>query len=219
MKRFLVVGLGHFGSWAARALSAQGYEVIAVERQEAVVDRHGMTLARAVVGDARDRELLREIGADTADVAVISTGDDLASAILVTLAVKDVGVEEIYVKVVSEDAARVLEALEVTEAIFPEREAAYRLAHRIPTHTVLQYIPLTDGYSIQEIAIPDRWLGKSLRDLELPRRHGVQIVAIYDVLSDSLNVVPQADDRLKESDVAVVAGPDAKIKALLDEEG
>lgn len=215
MKRYVVIGLGHFGSWAARALYAQGYEVIAVDKRPELVDRHADGVSRAVAGDGRERTLLSEVGAGDADAAIISTGEDLAASILITIAVKDVGVEEVYVKVTSEDAARALEALDVTETIFPEREVAYRLAHRIPSHTVLEYVPLSGGYSIQQIAIPDRWLGKSLRELGLPQRHGIQVVAVHDVLAGRLNVVPDPDAPLKESDLALVAGLDETIKELL----
>ncbi|MBI4539203.1 MAG: TrkA family potassium uptake protein [Gemmatimonadetes bacterium] len=215
MKRFLVIGLGHFGSWAARALYAQGHEVIAVDTNAELVDRHAGEVTRAVVADATDPELLRRIGADTVDAAIVSTGEDLAASILTTLALRDLGLSDIYVKVTSTAAARAVEALNVRATIFPEREAAERLAQHIVSTTVLDYVPLGGGYSIQQIAIPDRWLGRSLRELELPRRHGIQVVALHDMLTGTFNVVPDPDAPLKESDVAIVAGPDGKIAEIL----
>jgi trk system potassium uptake protein TrkA len=217
MKRFLVIGLGHFGSWVAQALHAQGHEVIAVEERGDLVDRHASMMSRGVVGDATDRDLLREIGAGTVDAAVISTGEDLATSILATLALRDMGVRDIYVKVTSPEAARALDAFQVRETIFPEREVAHRLAHRIASQTVLDYLPLSEGYSIQEIAIPDEWLGKSLRELALPQRYGIQVVAIYDVLTDTMQVVPDAEKPLKDSDVAIVAGRDERVAEVLGE--
>jgi trk system potassium uptake protein TrkA len=217
MKRYLVVGLGHFGSWASRSIYALGHEVIAIEKREDLVDRYADTVTRGVVGDAADQRLLKEIGAENVDAAIISCGDDLATTILVTLALRDLGVEALYVKVTSPEAARAVEALKVKETIFPEKEAAYSLAHRIASHSVLQYIPLSHGYSIQEIAIPDRWLGKSLRELELPQRHGIQVVAVFDVLTSQMRVTPDPDEPLKDSDVAIVAGKDDKLAALLRE--
>lgn len=219
MQRFVVVGLGHFGSWVARALTSEGHDVIAIESREDLVDRFGHEVTRAVVGDATDRDLLREIGADKADIAVISTGENLATSILATLALRDLGVKDIYVKVGSVDAARALDALNVTETIFPEREVAHRLAHRIATRTVLDYIPLGSGMSIQELAIPDGWIGKSLRELALPVAHGIQVVAVHDVLSGEIDVVPRPDRRLKDSDVAIVAGPDQVIADLVRRQG
>jgi trk system potassium uptake protein TrkA len=215
MQRFVVVGLGHFGGWAARALYAQGHEVIAVERSPALADHFQDKVTVAVVGDATDRDLLKEIGAADADAAIISTGQDLATSILATLALRDLGVKDIYVKVGSPEAARALEAFEVRETIFPEREVADRLAHRITSKSVLEYVPLAPGFSIQELAIPDGWLGKSLRELALPAAHGIQIVALHDVLSASFEVVPDPDRPLRESDVAIVAGKDEAIQRVL----
>lgn len=215
MKRFLVIGLGHFGSWAAKALYAKGHDVIAVDTNAELVDRHADDLTRGVVGDATDPELLKRIGADSVDAVIVSTGEDLAASILATLALRDLGLSEIYVKVTSTAAARAVEALNVRATVFPERVAAERLAQHIVSTAVLDYVPLGNGYSIQQIAIPDGWLGKSLRELELPRVHGIQIVALLDMLTGSLNVVPDADAPLKDSDVAIVAGPDEKIAELL----
>lgn len=216
MKRFIVIGLGHFGSWAAQSLYTQGHEVIAVEKRGEVVDRYADRVSKGVVGDATDRNLLEEVGAGDVDAAVISTGEDLATSILATIALRDLGVEDIYVKVTSREAARAVDAFGVREAIFPEREVADRLAHRIPSETVLDYVPLTDSHSLQEIAIPDRWLGKTLRELSLPREHGIQVVAVYDLLTETMSVVPDPDEPLKESDVAIVAGRDEEVRAMLE---
>lgn len=219
MKRFVVIGLGHFGSWVARALHAEGHEVLAVERRAELVDRYAEGVTRGVVGDATQKRLLDEIGAGRADAAVISTGGDLAASILATQALRDLGVEEIYVKVTSEEAAHALDAFGVTESIFPEREVAFRLAHRLPSKTIMEYIPLGQGHSIQELAIPDRWLGRTLRELALPRQHEIQVVALYEVLTGELDVVPDPDQRLKDSDVAIVVGSDDRIAALIEDGG
>lgn len=215
MQRFVVVGLGHFGGWAARALFAQGHEVIAIERSPELADRLRDQVTAAVVGDATDRALLRQVGAAEADAAIISTGQDLATSILATLALRDLGVKDIYVKVGSAEAARALEAFDVRETIFPEREVADRLAHRITSKSVLEYVPLAPGFSIQEVAIPDGWLGRSLRELALPSTHGIQVVALHDVLAGSVEVVPDPGRPLRESDVAIVAGRDEAIRAVL----
>ncbi len=219
MQRFVVVGLGHFGGWVARSLYAQGHDVIAVERNPQLVDRFQHHVTVAVAGDATDRDVLRQVGAERADAAIISTGEDLATSILATLALRDLGVKDIYVKVTSPEAARALDALDVRETIFPEREVADRLAHRITSKSVLEYVPLAPGISIQELAIPDGWLGKTLRELALPSTFGIQIVALQDVLAGSLEVVPDPDRRLRESDVAIVAGKDETIRRVLQRSG
>lgn len=215
MKRFVVVGLGHFGSWIANALHAKGHEVVAVDQKGELVDRNTENFTKGVVGDATDKGFLRAIGARDADAAVVSTGNDLAASVLTTLALKDLGVQEIYVKVTSVEAARVVQALNVTDTIFPEREAAFRLAHSMSSKGVFDYLPLKRGYSIQEIAVPDVWLGKTLRELGLPAQHEISVVALYDVLTDTLDPVPNPDRSLRDSDIAIVVGKDETIAAIL----
>jgi len=215
MQRFVVVGLGHFGSWVAQALHQQGHEVIGIDPNPVVVDRMVDLVSKGVVGDATDRDLLAELGVENADAAIVSTGENLAASVLATQALKDLHVKEIFVKVASPEAARVSQALGVTDTIFPEREAALRLAHRISSKAVFDYLPLAKGYSLQEIAIPDAWIGRTLRDLALPREHGINVVALYDVLTDEVQPVPNPDTPLKESDLAIVVGQDETIARVL----
>ena len=214
MKRFVVIGLGRFGSWVARALYDQGFEVIAVDTDETLVDAHVDKVTRAVAGDGTEPETLRQIGAEEADAGVISTGTNLAASILAAMALRDVGVERLYAKVSSVRAARAMERFEIDELIFPERESAERIARRLASTTVLDYVQLGEGYSIQEMAIPDEWLGKTLRELALPTRHGVQVVALYDVLIDRWNVVPDPDAPLTESNIAILASDDETLAKL-----
>lgn len=217
MKRFVVVGLGRFGSWVARALYEQGFEVIALELDEALVDRHAHAMTRGVVGDATDPDVLRRVGASDADAAVISTGEDLAATIMSLLALRDVGVKRIYAKVASPRAARALERFEVDEMIFPEKESAERLSRRITSTTVLDYVSLGQDHAIQEMAIPDAWVGKTLRELALPRERGIQVVALFNVLETTWDVVPDPDEPLTESHVAIVAGEETVLAELIRE--
>lgn len=214
VQRFVVIGLGGFGSWVARALYDEGFDVIAIDLSEELVDRYTDQVTRCVVGDGTDPELLERVGASNADAAVVSTGEDLAASIMSVMALKEVGVEDIYTKVPSLRAARALEHFDIREMIFPEREAARRLARRLESTTILDYVSLGEGYSIQEMAVPDAWIGQSLRELGLPHEYGVQVVALFDVLRDRWNVVPDPDEPLTESDVAVVAGSDETLARL-----
>lgn len=208
MKRYIVIGLGNFGLGVAEALHAAGNEVIALDVDEAAVERVSSFVSRAVLADGRDPKTLERLGAAQADAAVISTGDDITASVLTTLTLRDVGVREIYVKVISREHARVMEKLGVTETVFPERESALRLGRRISNRSVLNYVQLGTELSVQEMAVPDSWVGKTLRDLELPRRHRVSVIAVHDVLTDAMAPIPDADAPLKESDTLLIAGRD-----------
>jgi trk system potassium uptake protein len=206
MKRYVIIGLGNFGSSVAETLFRGGNDVVGLDLDEHRVDRLAPIVSRAAVADGKDQNTLKRVGAADADAAVISTGDDITASVLATLALRDLGVREIYVKVTSRDHARVMEKLGVTETIFPERESGKRLGHRIARGTLLNYVQLSGDFSIQEMAVPDAWVGRSLRELELPRRYGVSVVATHDMLTDAMHRTPDADALLKESDTLLIAG-------------
>lgn len=213
MKRFVVVGLGNFGSSAAEALHASGHDVVALDREESAVDRIAPLVTRAAVGDGRQLSTLERAGARGADAGIVSTGDDITASILATMALRDLQVAEVYVKVISADHARVMEKLGVTETIFPERESALRLATRVASRSLLNYVRLGPGFSVQEMAVPESWISHTLRELALPRRYRIAVVAVHDVLRDEIIPVPAPDAPLKESDTLLVAGKDEDLAA------
>jgi trk/ktr system potassium uptake protein len=211
MKRFVIIGLGNFGSAVAEALHEAGHDVTTVDTNEDLVDRMARRTTRAAVGDGRNIEVLRKIGAEGADAGIVSTGDDITSSILAALSLRDLGVPEVYVKVISHDHARVLEKMGVTETIFPERESGIRLATRIASRGVLNYVRIGPGFGIQEMAVPESWIGQSLRALELPRHYKISIIAVHDVLQDEIMPVPNPDAPLKDSDTLFILGRDADL--------
>jgi trk system potassium uptake protein TrkA len=214
MKRFVIIGLGNFGAAVAETLHAAGHDVTTVDTNEDAVDRMASRVTRAAVGDGRDIDVLRRIGAERADVGVVSTGDDITASILAALALKDLGVEEVYVKVTSHDHARVIEKMGATETIFPERESGIRLATRIGSRGILNYVRVGRDFGFQEMAVPESWIGRSLRKLELPKQHKVSVIAVHDMLRDEIVPIPNADAPLKESDTLLILGRDRDLAAV-----
>lgn len=214
MNRFVVVGLGNFGSTLARRLYELGHEVIGLDTSPGVVDAHGPYLTRAIAGDATKREVLDEAGADGADAGIISIGENLGASILSLLALRDLGVKEIYVKVLSEDHARIADALGASDTVFPEREAATNLAARITSGKLLHYTAYGEEFGIQEMAVPESWAGKTLAELRLPEHFAIQVVGIHDNLRDSL-AIPDAAKKLVPSDTLLIAGAPAQLEKVL----
>jgi trk system potassium uptake protein TrkA len=208
MKRFVVVGLGNFGSSVAETLFSKGHEVVVIDQNPDSVDRVSRFVTRAAVGDGKSLQMLERAGAKGADAGVVSTGDDITASILATMALHDLGVREVYAKVISRDHARVMERIGVTETIFPERESAMALGTRLCGAGLLNYVKLGSGFSIQEMAVPDQWTGKTLRDLSLRARYGITVVALHDVLTDQISATPNPDAPLKDSDTLLVTGRD-----------
>ncbi len=211
MKRFVIVGLGNFGSSVAEVLQSIGHDVAALDRDADRVDNIARLVTRAAVGDGTDVRTLRRIGAEDADAAVVSTGQDITASALTTLVLRDLGVQEIYVKVISQVHARLIEKMGVTETIFPERESGILLGKRISRSALLNYVKLGTDFSLQEMEVPEAWVSHTLRELQLPSRHGISVVAVHDVLMDEIYPVPDPDAPLKESDTLLVAGRDENL--------
>lgn len=213
MNRYVVIGLCNFGSTIAQRLYALGHEVVAIDVDAQTVDSIGPMVTRAIVGDATKREVLEEAGAEGADAGIIAIGEPLGASVLTLLAMRDVGIKSTYVKVISEDHARIAEALGATDTVFPERQAATNLASRITSGKLLHYTAYGEQFGIQEMAVPDSWSGKTLQDLKLPSEYEVQVVAVHDLLRDTIRV-PKPTQQLTPSDALLVAGAPEQLEKL-----
>ncbi|MEZ6056883.1 MAG: TrkA family potassium uptake protein [Planctomycetaceae bacterium] len=212
MKRFVVVGLGNFGFTVAQSLAEGNHDVIAIDVNGAVVDRLAAFVANAVVGDATQVETLQRIGVESVDAAIVSTGDDISSSILATMALRTLGVREIFVKVVSIDHARVMQRIGVSDTVFPERDTAIALASRISGVALLNFVRLGKGFSIQEMGVPSLWHGRSIRDLKLRQEYNITVVGIHDILTDKIVSSPDPNYILKDSDTMLIAGDDEALE-------
>ena len=204
-KRYVVIGLGNFGSAVCEALYSRGYDVVAVDTRAAAVDQIAPHVTRAALADGTDPQVLVRVGAERSDAGIVSTGDDISASILATMALKDVGVGTIYVKVISAVHDRVMRKLGVEETVFPERDTAMNLAARISGTALLKYVKLGEDFGVQEMAVPDSWDRNTLRQLDLRRKFGVLVIGIHDVLTDQIRA-PDPDEVLTESDGLLVAG-------------
>ncbi len=206
--RFVVIGLGHFGAHAASTLYNAGKEVIAIDFDKEVVQAMAENASQAVVADATDRIMLKNLGVGEADAAIISLGERMDVIILAALHVKELGVPYIAVKALSEDHGRILEAIGVTEVIHPEKDVAMRLANRLSRTDVIDFLPLLPGYSIVEIKTPAEFEGKSLKELALRNTLKIQLIAIErkQGKKSEFNIMPRAEDVLQADDLLVLLG-------------
>ncbi|HSM89223.1 MAG TPA: TrkA family potassium uptake protein [Desulfobacterales bacterium] len=214
MRRVVVIGLGIFGSQLARQLYESGLEVVAIDKNRDVVQRIKDHSTKAVLADATDKEVLESIGIDAKDTVVISFGEDLSASTLLTLYLKEMKVQEIIVKVPNEDFKRILLKVGASEAIIPEREMANKVARSIISPNVLEYLPISEDYTIVELAPPTAFIGKSLSDLDLRKKYSLQVIAIRDVLTNKMQLVPQASTIIKDSDVLVIIGREDDIRRI-----
>lgn len=216
MQRFVIVGLGNFGSSVAEALYSHGHDVVAVDTDETAVDDIAPHCSRAAVGDGREIAVLEEVGALEADAAVVSTGDDITASILSTMALQDLGVERVYVKVISDNHARIMRQLGVTETVFPERVSGFNLASRISEKGVVNYVRMGRNLSVQELVVPEDWRGHTLRELAVRSEFGVSVVGIHDTATDEMIVPPDPDDTLARTDTLILAGTDDMLERVAE---
>ncbi|HHT02640.1 MAG TPA: TrkA family potassium uptake protein [Firmicutes bacterium] len=216
MKEFAVIGLGRFGSSVAHALTQMGKSVLAIDLNEAKVQAMSDVVTHAVQADAADPENLKEIGIRNFDVVVVSIGDDLEASILVTMLLKEMGVKHVIAKAGSEVHSKVLQKVGADRVVFPEWDMGTRVAHNLVASNILDYIELSQDYTIVELKPPRRMVNKSLGDLHLRARHGINVVALR--RNEELIVSPGADDVIGPEDVLVVVGRNEYMRSFQEEE-
>lgn len=225
MKQFAVVGLGRLGSAVAKTISEQGHQVLAIDKRKEPVQQISEFVTQAVQLDATDEKALRAVGIENVDAAVVSTGANLEASMLITLILREIGVKEIISKAVSEEHSRVLEKVGATKVVFPERDMGIRIANSLISPQIIEHIGLSKKYSILEIPAPDEFIGKTLGELNVRVKYGINIIAIKKKLSltdekgqyaaeDAINASPQADDIIEKGSILVVVGSNESIDKL-----
>jgi len=214
MRRAVVIGLGIFGYHIARTLFENGFEVVAIDKNKEAVQRIRDYSSKAVLADGTDKEVMEEIGIHEDDIAIISFGEDLAASTLITLHLRQQKVKNIIVKAPNEEHKLILEKVGATDVIIPEMDVAKKVAKSLISPNVLDYIPLSEDYIISEIAPPNSFLGKTIRELGLRTKYHIEVIAVRDVISDSIHMVPPADFVIKDGEVLVVIGKEAEIRKI-----
>jgi trk system potassium uptake protein TrkA len=212
MKSFVVIGLGRFGTEAALSLCRQGCEVLVLDSSSELVQSLSDRVTQAVVGDARDKEVLRALDVGSFDCGIVAIGDSLADSVLATMNLKELGVPFIVCKAQDETHTQVLTKLGADKVVIPEKEQATRLARSLASTNVLDYIELSEDYGIVEIPAPDSWQEKSLIELNVHAKLGLNILAVK--RDGEITVSPAADFRIAMGDTLVVLGDSGALKAV-----
>src|SRR3990172_4139212 len=223
-RQFAVIGLGRFGYSVAETLIKKGYEVLAIDSDEAKIEAVSDFATYAVECDATDEKALKAVSTQNVDAAVVSIGEDIEASILIVMALKQLGIKQIFAKAVPPTHGKVLEKLGVSRVISPERDAAIRLAHSLIAPNVLEYLELAPGYSIAELPVPAKLAGKTLGDHQIRTAYKVSIIALRKKMTQTIkgelkteevfNINPSADDRIEKGDILVVIGRDEDLDRL-----
>lgn len=217
IKRFVVIGLGSFGSALAKKLKSNGIRVTGIDSDPDSVEHIQDHLFEAVVGDATDRESLAALSLDKADGVVISLGEDITRSLLATLHAKELGARHIVVKGVTNEHGKLLKSIGVERVIFPEIEMAQQLADRLTWPSVIDFLPIDPEYSFVEVAMPESLCGKRLIDSDLRKRFGVWVVGVKDALTGKLTMFPDGEFRLTEDQMVLLVGKEKDLKRFREE--
>lgn len=224
MQRFAVIGLGRFGQHLARALTQAGAEVIGIDSNAEVVERMRDEVALAVRLDGTDVAALKSQDVGEVDAAIVGIGEDFESAALTVAALKELGVDHIVARALTETQGTILRAVGADEIAFAERESALRWAHRLSMPRLEHFMDLGEDHSLIYMSAPGLFCGKTLQDLGLRKKYGVNLVAVRrnDVEEGKDGrktrtmriIVPQPDTKIREDDVLVLIGTNESLSAL-----
>jgi trk system potassium uptake protein TrkA len=217
MKQFAVIGLGRFGLSVAKTLSTHGYQVLAIDKDEDLVQEASDFVTDAVQVDSTDDKALKAIGIKNVDVAVVAIGTNLEASILTTLTLKQLGAQEIVARAITEDHGKVLEKVGATKVVFLERDMGIRVANSLISPSIIEHIYLSPEFSIMDTVTPLEFVGKTISELDVRAKHGLNIIAVRkkDLSGkgvSELNIAPKADYVVKEGDVLVILGSNENLE-------
>ena len=211
-KEYIVIGLGRFGSSVARQLEANGCRVLAIDRQEKRVNQIADYVTLAMGVDVGNEEALRELGGRNFDGAVISIGHSLDASVLAAIWAKEQGIGQIVAKAYDEMQGKILTKLGVDEIVYPEKEIGVHVANNLAFNNLFDAIELTAEYSIADIQTLRGWVGKDLKELNLRKKYGVNVIAIK--RDGALLINPPAEKPTQKDDVFVLLGKNNTLKKI-----
>lgn len=212
MQEFVVIGCGSFGESVAKSLYNKGYDVMVIDKDHDKIQNIADDVTHAIEADAMDEAVLKSLGVRNFDVAIISFASDLQASILTTLLVKEMGVKKVIAKARTDVHAKVLYKIGADRVVFPEREMGARLAHSLVAKNILDYIDLDPNYSIIEITAIEEWENKTLKELQLSSKHGMNVLALKS--QGEIKISPPGQDIVNKGDIIVGIANTEMIKTM-----
>ncbi len=211
MKNVLVIGMGRFGKYTARKLMELGYDVMAVDRHEERIEQILDEVTSARIGDATSEDFLRSLGIGDFDLCFVGVGDSFLEALEITSLLKELGAVRVISRATSSTMEKFLLRNGADAVVFPERQMAGWAAIRYSSDNILNYIDVSDGYSIYEVKIPDQWDGKRIDEIDVRKRYGVSILGIR---NGKMTMNPPHDAVLYKENNMLVLGKNEELHRM-----
>lgn len=212
-KEFVVIGLGRFGGSIVRELTRQGADVMAIDTDRDRVDDYAQIATQAIVADTTDETVIKSLGLRNFEHVIVAIGENIQASILTTLILKELGVPQITVKAQNDYHEKVLRKIGADFVVHPERDMGIRIANNMMSNNVLDYLEISDEHSIMEIRANEAITGKSLIDLDIRAKYGVNIVGI--TRKGEIMISPAATEEIQADDVLLVIGADVDINRFV----
>jgi len=213
ISRVVVVGLGRFGSSLAMELTARGTDVLGIDSNPKIVQQYADELTHAVVADTTDPEVMRQLGVDEFQRAVVGIGTDLEASILTTALLVDFEIPNIWAKAISRQHGRILQRIGAHHVVLPEHEMGERVAHLV-TGRMLDFIEFEDDYAMVKTRAPEEAIGRTLGETRLRSKYGVTVVGVK--RPGEGFTYATAETVVHRGDVLILAGRTAEVEQVAD---
>ncbi|MDR3189950.1 MAG: TrkA family potassium uptake protein [Lactobacillaceae bacterium] len=210
-KTYAIIGLGRFGSSLLESLMASGQEVLAIDSSQEVVQDYMDIATHAVIADAQDEDALRDLDLPSFDHVIVAIGHNQQASILTTVLLKDMGCRHVVAKAENNLHARILQKIGADQVIRPEHEMAIQLAEKLVTPNILNYITLSDEYSLAEVKITDfKFVNKSISELNIRSDYGLNVIAVKS--HHEFVAAPESSYIINIGDVLTIIGESKNVK-------
>ncbi|MCI9625979.1 MAG: TrkA family potassium uptake protein [Clostridia bacterium] len=209
---YMVLGLGRFGEAVSKSLYAKGYEVLAIDEDEEIINEIQNHVTHAIVGDCTDESVLKAVGARNFDGAIVAVGGKIETSILSTVLLRELGVNFIVARAATELHGRILKKVGADRVVLPERDMGIKFVQSLASSHIVDMIELSEDHSIVEVRPLPSWIGKTLDELNMRKVYGVTVMAAKE--GRDVVVSPRADYKIQEDDILVVVGHNRNIDKI-----
>jgi trk system potassium uptake protein TrkA len=211
-KQFAVLGIGRFGSKIARELYYKKQEIIAIDKDETVIEAIKDQVTHAFVGDITDEAALKEAGVSDCDVVIIAESTNMESNIVAAQICKSLGVPQVICKAQNTIHGKILQKIGVDQIVFPEQDTAIKLVNKLTSQGVLDYFDVGENIAIIGTKPQASWVGRKLADLDLRNKYNITILAIR--RGNENMVIPAWSTIIEVNDTLVLIGREESLKDL-----
>ena len=213
--RIGIIGAGRFGEALAQSFAEKGVEILLIDEDREKIRELSEYVTKAVEGDATNLRTLEEAGFHECDTVIVAIGSNIAGSIMATVSCKELGVPNVVAKAVSDIHAKVLKRVGADIVVQPNRDRAQRLARSLLSRSPVDLFEISDGFSIAEVTVPDKLVGKTLAESSVRQSYGVTVLAIRRLSEDPTMprtvIIAVGEEKLLADDRLLVFGQDKKL--------